>query len=237
MLIFRQRGFTFPSSVRLFPLPTVVFFPGTFLPLHVFEIRYRQLVRDAMSDDRMIAVALLRPGFEADYHENPPVHEIAGLGRIAQVDPLPDGRSNIVLQGLLRIRVGEVIRSTPYRTVRATPVPEQPSESTAQEQIRLAAKLFGLYGTLVEIPEQPRKELERLLVDPHGLGPLADLIAATTNFAPAEHQALLEEPDPIRRAKRLVHLLREKRTLMRILEPEENRESDPDAGPPPPSRN
>lgn len=107
-------------EIPIFPLPDVVFFPDTLLPLHVFEPRYRQMVTDCLAGDRRLAVVMLRPGWEADYYGRPPVHEVAGAGEIIRHEPLPDGRSNILLQGFARIRLGEECRTDRlYRIVRA----------------------------------------------------------------------------------------------------------------------
>lgn len=107
-------------EIPIFPLPDLVFFPGTLLPLHVFEPRYRRMVADCLVGDRRLAVVMLRPGWEADYHGRPPVHEVAGAGEIAEHEPLPDGRSNILLHGVARVRIaGELPAVRPYRIVRA----------------------------------------------------------------------------------------------------------------------
>ena len=65
----------------IFPLPEVTFFPHTFLPLHVFETRYRAMVQDALARDHRIAVVRLRPGYEARYEGKPPVFSVCEIGR------------------------------------------------------------------------------------------------------------------------------------------------------------
>ena len=95
----------FLGITRLFPLPNVVLFPGALLPLHIFEPRYRQMVADAMDDDRLITMVLLKPGHDDDYEGSPPIHKVGCIGRIIQHEPLPDGKSNILLQGLSRVRI------------------------------------------------------------------------------------------------------------------------------------
>ena len=91
----------------LFPLPTVVLFPNVFLPLHIFEPRYREMVADALAGDRMIGMVLLRPGWEHDYEGRPAVYPIGCSGVITHVERLPDGRYNIVLRGIERFRILE----------------------------------------------------------------------------------------------------------------------------------
>jgi Lon protease-like protein len=104
------------EAIPLFPLPGTVFIPHTMLPLHVFEARYRDMVDDAMAGNATIAVPRLRPGWERGYEGRPPIFQTAGFGKIVHYDPLPDGRANIVILGLGRIRIrDEVDRDTLYR--------------------------------------------------------------------------------------------------------------------------
>src|SRR5215813_14728033 len=99
----------------LFPLPNVVLFPNVFLPLHIFEPRYREMVADAIAGDRMIGMVLLRPGWERDYEGNPAVYPIGASGVITHFERLADGRYNIILRGLERFRILEEDRSRAYR--------------------------------------------------------------------------------------------------------------------------
>ena len=92
----------------LFPLPDVVHFPRTALRLHVFEPRYRQLVRDLEAQEeqvRWIGMVLLKPGPELGFGRPPEVFPEGTAGRLLEVEPLPDGRSNIVLQGEFRFAI------------------------------------------------------------------------------------------------------------------------------------
>ena len=88
----------------LFPLPNLVFFPRTRLPLHVFEPRYRQMISDAVAADQRFGIVLLRPGWENDYFGAPPIHTLGTVGQIEQAVPLDDGRYNILLLGAQRAR-------------------------------------------------------------------------------------------------------------------------------------
>ena len=82
-----------PPVIPLFPLPNVVLFPGVFLPLHIFEERYRAMTRDALAGDRIIGMTLLRPGFEPDYEGRPPIYEVGCAGVISHSDRRSDGRA------------------------------------------------------------------------------------------------------------------------------------------------
>ena len=96
-----------PPTIPLFPLPNAVLFPNVFLPLHIFEPRYRQMVAEALEGDRIIGMTLLRPGWEADYEGRPAIYPIGCAGLITFAERHKDGRFNIVLRGLEKFRVIE----------------------------------------------------------------------------------------------------------------------------------
>jgi Lon protease-like protein len=141
-------------QIPIFPLPEVVFFPETVLPLHVFEPRYRRLVADCLAGDRWLAVTLLRPGWERDYEGRPPVHAVAGAGEIIHCEALADGRYNILIDGRTRIRIEEEIQDgRPYRRARARRLPdvledaEHPGLAEGMLTLRAAhAKLLEALG-------------------------------------------------------------------------------------------
>ena len=105
-------------ALPLFPLPNVVLFPNVFLPLHIFEPRYRAMVADALEGDRLIGMVLLRPGWEGDYEGRPPVFPTGCAGLITHHERLPDGRYNIVLRGLEKFRILDEDASRSYRIAR-----------------------------------------------------------------------------------------------------------------------
>src|SRR5215471_18460248 len=112
-----------PSIIPLFPLPNVVLFPQVMLPLHIFEPRYRQLTVDALAGDRLIGMVLLRPGWESDYEGRPALYQTGCLGRILAEQRLDDGRFNILLRGITRVRlVVEIEHDKLYRSARVEPV-------------------------------------------------------------------------------------------------------------------
>jgi Lon protease-like protein len=109
----------------IFPLPNVVLFPNVFLPLHIFETRYREMVADALASDRLIGMVLLRPGWERDYEGRPPVYPIGCSGVITHVERLPDGRYNVVLRGLERFRISGEDDTKTYRRAAVEPLVER----------------------------------------------------------------------------------------------------------------
>ena len=183
----------FGGTVRLFPLPNLVLFPHVAQPLHIFEARYRQMMADALADDRRLAMALLRPGWEEDYHKRPPIHPMVCLGRITQEAQLPDGRYNLILQGLCRARVlEEVDTDRLYRIARVDLCPDVPvSSSQRAEALRreLGQGIEPFFAGQAASLEQMR----RLLGSPLSLGQLCDIFAYALPMELEIKQQLLEE--------------------------------------------
>jgi Lon protease-like protein len=110
------------SAVPLFPLPNVVLFPRAILPLHIFEERYKSMTADALRGRRQIAMALLRPGWEKNYHSRPAIEPVVCVGTILSHERLPDGRYNFLLQGQVRARIVREYGDEPYRIGMLKPV-------------------------------------------------------------------------------------------------------------------
>jgi Lon protease-like protein len=114
------------GPVPVFPLPGFVLFPHVMVPLHIFELRYRTMVRDVLSGERLIALALLKSGWEGDYHGSPDYHTPACLARVEEVEWLPNDCYDLKLLGLARAELGPAVREFPYRAVRARVLPQDP---------------------------------------------------------------------------------------------------------------
>lgn len=110
--------------LAVFPLPNVVFFPGINLPLHIFEPRYCEMIRETMVNKQHIGMFLLQPGWEQDYYGNPPVFPVGCSGELTLVEELPDDKFNVVLKGLYRVRALEETQENPYRKARVEILPE-----------------------------------------------------------------------------------------------------------------
>src|SRR5262249_47863476 len=111
----------------------VVLFPNVFLPLHIFEPRYRQMVDDALKGDRIIGMVLLRPGWETDYEGRPAVYPIGCAGVVTHAERLADGRFNIVLRGMQKFRISDEETERAYRLAHIVPMPEPPPERFREE--------------------------------------------------------------------------------------------------------
>jgi Lon protease-like protein len=198
-----QRHFglaTFSGQLPLFPLPGVVLFPCTLLPLHIFEPRYRAMVSDASSQEGCIGMVLLRPGWEADYYGNPPIHDIACLGKIVEKKRLEDGRYDIVLCGVKRARIEAVTKDQPYRDARVTLLEDEPIDPADPDVTALRERILTVAS---EVPpgmlrhRNLGRALRRLDAP---LGCSADLLADSLVLSPVRKQEILEELDPVARA-------------------------------------
>jgi Lon protease-like protein len=192
-----------PPTIPLFPLPNVVLFPNVFLPLHIFEARYRDMVTDALAADRTIGMVLLRPGWENDYDGRPAIYPVGCAGLITHAERLADGRFNIVLQGMEKFRVLDEDDSRAYRLARVESVNEQAAHGDDRDEMRHA-----------------RRRLEALLVpQPKGRGSdtkvpasmadedLVNALAQYLELEPVEKQALLERDSLLARCRSLIELL------------------------------
>jgi Lon protease-like protein len=188
--------------VPVFPLAGALLFPGAQLPLHVFEPRYRAMIRDALSGDKLIAMIQPRPGPEDD--PAPVLFEVGCIGRIEACEELEDGRYNIVLEGLSRFRIAREARvETPYRQVDAdrSGFPGEDDEVLGMVQ-------------RAEIEREARAYADSLgyAVDWESVGRLDDemLVNGIAQIAPLDvgsKQALLEAPDLATRADLLVQFM------------------------------
>ncbi|HKR62506.1 MAG TPA: LON peptidase substrate-binding domain-containing protein, partial [Thermoanaerobaculia bacterium] len=197
-----------------FPLPNLVFFPHTRLPLHVFEPRYRQMVKDVLESDQRFGIVLLRPGWETDYFGTPPVFECGTLGTVEQAVPLEDGRFNIVVRGDVRFRIVDEVSRVPYRTARVIAEPEVAREAAdAYAQREWLADLSRQY--LRYLPDQAAvPEIETV-----NLEALTNALIMSLNLDVEEKQKLLEMSDVLRRSEQIGTELSSRIESLRFLAP------------------
>ena len=189
-----------PSKpVPVFPLPNAVLFPRVRMPLHIFELRYRTMVREALSQGRWIAMALLAPGWERDYHGSPQFLPLGCVGRIDRIEWLPNDCYNLELVGECRVRFKNVVREFPYRACRVDKVDDHPYPEDDP--------LVGIEKhALLEVCQQLARAGAPLAVPPVEGGDFASLVNGICTFAelePREKFALLEMDSVIERGRRV----------------------------------
>ena len=204
------------DALPVFPLPRVVLFPGGRLPLHLFEPRYRAMITDCMGarGPKAMAIALLQPGWQADYEGRPAVHEIAGAGVIVDHEELPDGTHNIVLEGVARVALEELPDDgLLYRRARARILQDVEPEGGIAESDRTA-----LLSTATSIAAEVRRthtDFALGLEAANGPGRIADIVADRL-IADAElRQCILETLDVTSRVRSVTHALVELLALVR----------------------
>lgn len=187
------------DALPLFPLPEGVLMPGSILPLHVFEPRYRRLVRDVLGNGGPLSVPQVVSGSEGERFGSPPIHPYASVGVVTAHQELPDGRFNIVILPVARVRI-ESERDDldlPYRVARATLLDDLPVDEAALG--RIGARVRSLFATAVA----QRGPRAAALVESLGqLDPerVPDALAAVVLREVESRQAFLAENDPLRRA-------------------------------------
>jgi Lon protease-like protein len=186
----------------LFPLPNAVLFPHALLPLHIFEERYRVMVRDVLTGTRCLAVGLLVPDArEAD--ELPAVEQIAGVGEVVMAHELPDGRFNLVVRGRARVRIDRELPSgRPYRLVAATELPDLPITDAA-EIVDADQTLRALIGRLADAIPEGGELLRQVIAAQETPAELVDGVASALIVDPALRQRLLETRDVGQRLERV----------------------------------
>lgn len=146
------------ALVPIFPLAGLVFTPGTILPLHVFEPRYREMVAYSEAHGGRIAMATVAPGHEAEMAGNPPIWPEVGVGVIEQLQRTVDGRSvfRLRFEGAARIE-GEVASPGGFRLARVQPLPspsDDPGETSGVRALalQLAARAGGVGVDFAALP-------------------------------------------------------------------------------------
>jgi Lon protease-like protein len=195
---------TFGGIARLFPLPDLVLFPHVIQPLHIFEPRYRRMTADALADDHLIALVQQCAGANEDDPSPPAIHQIACLGRIVASQTLENGRYNLLLQGVSRIRIlEETPNDKPYRSARVEMLDDCPCSSSRTEATlrrKFAKRMPVWFPSKAEVFEQFQKLIDSDL----SLGALCDIFSFALPLNSQFKQALLEELDVRKRVRALL---------------------------------
>jgi ATP-dependent Lon protease len=209
-----------PAEVPVMTLPNATLFPQAFLPLYIFEPRYRQMLADALHSDRMFSVAMQKPGSK---REIPSL--VAGLGLIRVSVGHRDGTSHLILQGLARVELEEAVRDKPYRIQRIRPLKTPPCDNVTVDA--LVAKLRELLVDRINLgltfpfpvmapaksesnpapPSFSPKEIMHYLDSVTDPEQAVDMVSCAVLPGGVERQAILEIVDVEARVRRLIHFL------------------------------
>ena len=201
-----DQSITLPDHVPVMPLPGALLFPHALLPLHIFEPRYREMLEVALREQRMFSVALIKPQ-RTQWKSTDDFFPIAGVGLIRACVGRSDGTSNLILQGLARVRFTGFEQSAPFPIARIEPL-ESDAASTVETDA-LGAKVIELYSKLKSTGRQLPEKVDKYLAHLTDMEMLADLMAATFVNDPLRRQELLEELSLNRRLRLVIQYLRE----------------------------
>jgi Lon protease-like protein len=195
----------------IFPLPNVVLFPNTLLPLHVFEPRYLRMIEALPKARPYVAVTLLQGDWKPRYHAAPQFAGVMGLGELVHCEEMSNGRYNILLRGLARVRtLEELANEEPFRTVRAEVLGEVHEEGDELEIRRTLLTLRHFFATILSrVPGVDISEASRLFELSTPASVVVDSITSALPVTPENKQALLEEIRPAVRASKLAVILAE----------------------------
>src|SRR3989440_3720588 len=197
---------TLPDEVAVMPLPGAVLFPHALLPLHIFEPRYREMLEHALQRDRIFSVALIKPSCP-DWRAPEDFFHFATVGLIRACVGRGDGTSNLVLQGLHRVRFTGFEQETPFPVAKIDIV-ESTGDATVETEA-LGEKVLELYQKLKRADRQLPSKVDRYLAQLGDLEMLADLVASTFVEDPLRRQRMLEEPLVNQRLRLLIKFLQD----------------------------
>lgn len=187
-----------PDEVPVMTLPDVAFFPQALMPLHIFEPRYQQMLRDVLASNRLFAVAGLDARRLTEFAGPEPCHRVASVGIIRACQKNENGTSNLLLQGLCRVAVAGIVTDEPYRKIRVRALTSEPGASADENESlrRDLARLISLKLKLASISASEMTSFLKTVDDPEAF---VDIAAFSLCENPAMKQRLLETLDVHRR--------------------------------------
>ena len=181
-----------PEEVAVMTLPEVAFFPQALLPLHIFEPRYRQMLKTVLATDRLFAVAGLNPAGADEAFE--PAHRVGTIGIVRACQKNDNGTSNLLLQGLARVEFLETVREEPYRTMRMRALTSAPG-ADRDENVRLRTSVARLLALKQRLGASVSAEFTQFLKTVEDPETFVDLAAFSLCESPVLKQRLLETLD------------------------------------------
>lgn len=202
----------FSGEAPVFPLSNVVLFPYVLLPLHIFEERYKRMLQDTLSGDKLISMALLKPGWEKDYYDSPEVYKMSCLGRVISTEYFKDGRANIILYGLKRVQIIKFLKSNHYRIAEVNIIEEKSESGDELYRKHIEDLLMKWNQSMKEDQKSHRIEINTSL----SLDKLTDTLSTLIITNVFERQQLLEEINPVKRAEVIIKCLETRLELIKF---------------------
>ena len=197
---------TLPDEIPVMPLPGAVLFPHALLPLYIFEPRYREMLEHALQRDRMFSVTLVKPSCP-EWHAPEDFFHFATVGLIRACVGRGDGISNLVLQGLHRVRFTSFEQEAPFPVAKIDII-ESDNNATVETEA-LGEKVVELYRKLKNDGRQLSPKIDHYLTQLGDLEMLADLVASTFVDDPLRRQRMLEESSVNQRLRLLITFLQD----------------------------
>jgi len=197
---------TLPEQLPVMPLPGAVLFPHALLPLYIFEPRYRKMLEHALKQHRMFCVTLVKPSCP-DWYATEDFFHRATAGLIRACVGRSDGTSNLILQGLQRVRFTGFEQEKPFPIAVIDAIESR--DPTTVETEALGAKVVELYSSLKHDRRHLPAKLDQYLSELRNLEMLADLMGSTFVNDPLRRQHLLEERSLNQRLRFLIRYLRD----------------------------
>lgn len=193
-----------PAEIPVMILHRALLFPHSLLPLRIFEPRYRTMLDYCLTRDRMFCIALMKPGVtEAGAVQD--FFQVGGVGLVRACVEMPDGTSNLVLQGLIRVQLTDFVQSEPFRIARTQELKSKITNAIECEA--LAAKVLEICASLkaqgLELPPAVQKQMAHL----SNPDLIADIVASAFVRDPFQRQQVLEEVLVSERLRLLIKFL------------------------------
>ena len=202
------------KTISLFPLPSSVFYPKTFLPLHIFEPRYREMTGNSIDNDQWIGMVLLAPGYEDTYHGAPPIQQMGCAGNIDRCFRYDDGKYDIVLKGQSRFRIIKEVGDASFRQAEVELL-QDTNDDLLQNNPPLYDKLKQVYGRYIDhLPDSNMHKMEIDFADCNTVGQAVDRVAYIFDSPVDQQQHFLEELDVAKRVEMIADLLQLKLDIL-----------------------
>ena len=197
----------------IFPLPTVNLFPQTKSSYHIFEPRYVEMIESVLQGDGLIAMGVLKPGYEEDYYGTPEIYPVGCLGRIQSYEKLENGNYNIVLEGLFRVGFGKMVKDNPFRVSEMIELPESDTRDVFIEERE--DLLLRLNYLVAQSPDT--LDFSPILGEQESFIGLVNLVAHTLPLKNTEQYSLLSMDSVRERANRILWLIDDQIETLELL--------------------